>query len=78
MIAKLFEAFFGCKHSNYSFPITVRPRLAAEFRSLVDRNLCRMSGLRQRISLRLAGHESNHLETGENHAVHALAHKGAA
>ena len=26
MIAKLFDAFFGCKHSHYSFPITVRPR----------------------------------------------------
>ena len=25
MIAKLFEAIFGCRHSNYSFPITVRP-----------------------------------------------------
>ena len=25
MIVQLFEAFFGCKHSHYSFPITVRP-----------------------------------------------------
>jgi hypothetical protein len=25
MIAKLFDTFFGCKHSRYSFPITVRP-----------------------------------------------------
>ena len=24
MIAKLFDAFFGCWHSHYSFPITVR------------------------------------------------------
>lgn len=24
MIAKLFDAFFGCRHSHYSFPITVR------------------------------------------------------
>jgi hypothetical protein len=24
MIAKLFDTFFGCKHSDYSFPITVR------------------------------------------------------
>ena len=24
MMAKLFEAIFGCRHSNYSFPITVR------------------------------------------------------
>jgi hypothetical protein len=25
MIAKLFDVFFGCWHSRYSFPITVRP-----------------------------------------------------
>jgi hypothetical protein len=24
MIAKLFDALFGCKHSRYSFPVTVR------------------------------------------------------
>ena len=24
MIAKLVEAFFGCRHSRYSFPVTVR------------------------------------------------------
>jgi hypothetical protein len=24
MIAKLYEAVFGCKHSRYSFPITIR------------------------------------------------------
>jgi hypothetical protein len=26
MVAKLFDALFGCRHSNYSFPITVRSR----------------------------------------------------
>jgi hypothetical protein len=26
MVAKLFEVFFGCRHSHYTFPITVRPR----------------------------------------------------
>jgi hypothetical protein len=25
MIAKLYDAFFGCWHNHYSFPITVRP-----------------------------------------------------
>ena len=25
MIAELFDAVFGCKHSHYSFPISVRP-----------------------------------------------------
>jgi hypothetical protein len=25
MIAKLFDAVFGCWHSHYSFPITIRP-----------------------------------------------------
>ncbi len=25
MIAELFDSFFGCKHSHYSFPISVRP-----------------------------------------------------
>jgi hypothetical protein len=25
MIAKVIDAFFGCWHSNYSFPLTVRP-----------------------------------------------------
>ena len=25
MIVELFESFFGCKHSHYSFPISVRP-----------------------------------------------------
>ena len=25
MMAKLLDAFFGCWHSHYSFPITVRP-----------------------------------------------------
>jgi len=25
MIGKLFDAFFGCWHGHYSFPITVRP-----------------------------------------------------
>jgi len=24
MIARLYEAFFGCKHSRYSFPVSVR------------------------------------------------------
>jgi hypothetical protein len=26
MMAKLFDALFGCKHSNYTFPISVRSR----------------------------------------------------
>jgi hypothetical protein len=26
MMAKLFDALFGCRHSHYSFPITVRSR----------------------------------------------------
>ena len=26
MIAKLLDVLFGCRHSNYSFPITVRSR----------------------------------------------------
>lgn len=25
MIAELFDTIFGCKHSHYSFPISVRP-----------------------------------------------------
>ena len=25
MIAKVIDAFFGCWHSHYSFPLTVRP-----------------------------------------------------
>ncbi len=25
MITELIDAFFGCKHSHYSFPISVRP-----------------------------------------------------
>jgi hypothetical protein len=25
MIARILDAFFGCWHSHYSFPITVRP-----------------------------------------------------
>jgi hypothetical protein len=25
VIADIFDAFFGCKHSHYSFPISVRP-----------------------------------------------------
>ncbi len=25
MLTKLFDAFFGCWHTHYSFPITVRP-----------------------------------------------------
>jgi hypothetical protein len=25
MIAKMLDAFFGCWHNHYSFPITVRP-----------------------------------------------------
>ena len=25
MIARMLDAFFGCWHSHYSFPITVRP-----------------------------------------------------
>ena len=25
MIAELIDSFFGCKHSHYSFPISVRP-----------------------------------------------------
>jgi hypothetical protein len=27
MIAELFDSFFGCKHSHFSFPISVRPAL---------------------------------------------------
>ena len=26
MVAKLFDVFFGCRHSHYTFPITVRSR----------------------------------------------------
>jgi hypothetical protein len=26
MIAKLYDALFGCRHSRYSFPVTVRGR----------------------------------------------------
>ena len=25
MISELFDTFFGCKHSHFSFPISVRP-----------------------------------------------------
>jgi hypothetical protein len=25
MLGKVFDAFFGCWHSRYSFPITIRP-----------------------------------------------------
>ena len=25
MIVKLYQALFGCRHSRYSFPVTVRP-----------------------------------------------------
>lgn len=25
MIAQLFDTFFGCKHSHFSFPISIRP-----------------------------------------------------
>ncbi len=25
MIAKLYDVFFGCRHSHYCFPISVRP-----------------------------------------------------
>ncbi len=25
MVAKLFDVFFGCWHTHYSFPLTVRP-----------------------------------------------------
>lgn len=24
MLVKLYDAFFGCKHSRYSFPVTIR------------------------------------------------------
>lgn len=24
MIAKLYDAFFGCRHARYSFPVTIR------------------------------------------------------
>lgn len=27
MIAKLVDVMFGCRHSNYSFPITTKPAL---------------------------------------------------
>jgi hypothetical protein len=27
MITKLVDAMFGCRHSNYSFPITTKPAL---------------------------------------------------
>jgi hypothetical protein len=27
MIAELFQNFFGCRHSHYTFPISVRPAL---------------------------------------------------
>ncbi len=27
MIAKIVDAMFGCRHSNYSFPITTKPAL---------------------------------------------------
>jgi len=26
MIARLFDAVFGCRHSDYSFPVTIRGR----------------------------------------------------
>jgi len=26
MLARLFDTLFGCKHSRFSFPISVRPR----------------------------------------------------
>ncbi|HEV3308121.1 MAG TPA: hypothetical protein VGZ91_16900 [Candidatus Sulfotelmatobacter sp.] len=26
MIARLFDAVFGCRHSHYSFPVTIRGR----------------------------------------------------
>jgi hypothetical protein len=28
MMAKLIDVFFGCRHSRYSFPVTVRRRMA--------------------------------------------------
>jgi hypothetical protein len=33
MIAKLVDAFFGCWHTRYSFPITIRPSSRSGSRS---------------------------------------------
>jgi hypothetical protein len=32
MIAKLVDAFFGCWHNHYSFPLTVKPNSRKGFR----------------------------------------------
>jgi hypothetical protein len=32
MIGKLVDAFFGCWHSHYSFPITIRPNARTKAR----------------------------------------------
>jgi hypothetical protein len=59
MIAELFNSFFGCRHSHCSFPISVRPSLRRSAASKLT-GKCRLPGLPQRISLRLAGDEGHH------------------
>ena len=55
MIAKLVDAFFGCWHSRYSFPITVRPASRKGFRpstgGSADRYVRGLPRLRQGIAL---------------------------
>ena len=69
MFSKLMDAMFGCRHARYSFPITVRRRLRRYSNGAARGHLRRVPGLRQRISLRLAGNEDREIAGKRSRAL---------
>jgi hypothetical protein len=72
MMARLIDAIFGCRHSRYSFPVTIRGKARRPQSRCIDWNIRGVPGLRKRISLRLAGDEGHHITVREA-AVYAAA-----
>ena len=78
MMAKLFEAIFGCRHSNYSFPITVRAGSRRNSAASLTGTYVACLDCGRELPYDWQDMKVITSKPVENHAVQALAHKGAA
>ena len=77
MMAKLFEAIFGCRHSNYSFPITVRAGSRRDAATLLTGTYVSVWTAAE-LPYDWQDMKVITSKPSESHSVGALAHKSAA
>ena len=78
MVGKLFEVFFGCRHSHYTFPITVRGRSRRNVAASLTGTYVACLDCGKELPYDWQHMKVVRSVTALNHRVHALAPKEAA